>query len=75
VGDTLGVTQEGGEAGGGDDGKHRSRAGGGGGLSPSLERILQHRGAVATPNRQNRDSGTGGTRRGGKGGGPVLDWR
>ena len=28
VGDTLGVTHEGGEAGGGDDGKHRSRGGG-----------------------------------------------
>jgi len=34
VGDTLGVTHEGGEAGGGDDGKHRSRLVVGGGLAP-----------------------------------------
>ncbi len=34
VGDTLGVTDEGGEAGGGDDGKHRSLGAGGGWGSP-----------------------------------------
>lgn len=39
----LSVTEEGSEAGGGDDGEHRSGARGGGGVSLSLEHILHHR--------------------------------
>lgn len=52
----LGVTHEGGEAAGGDDLGHGSGAGGGGGLSPSLERILQHRGRLSRVCSQNRDT-------------------
>ncbi len=47
-------------------------AGGGGGLSPSLERILQHRGRLSRVCSQNRDSAPGGTRSR-VGGGAVLD--
>ncbi len=36
VSDSLGVTQESGKAGGGDDGKHRSRVGGGGSRLPPV---------------------------------------
>ena len=73
--DTLGVTHEGGEAGGGDDLDHGSQvAGGGGGLSPSLESILQHREPLSRVERPNRDSAPTGTRSR-VGGGAVLDWR
>ena len=48
LGNPLGVTHEGGEAGGGDQLDHGSRgAGGGGGFSPSLDRILADRWGVA----------------------------
>jgi hypothetical protein len=48
LGNPLGVTHEGGEAGGGDQLDHGSRgAGGGGGFSPSLDRILADRWEVA----------------------------
>ena len=78
----LGVTQEGSEAGGGNQLDHGSRgAGGGGGLFPSLERILQHRGRLSRVWGQNRDTSQTGTRRrleglgvcsleGGRGGNP-----
>jgi len=78
TGSGFGVTDQGSETAGGDDGEHRSGAGGGGGLSPSLERILSDRWGVSRVWGRNRDSAPGGTRGRGRwqwGALAVLDWR